>query len=121
MFRNTIGESCLICRLYQNASEVDALKAAVFSVDAPSSPSTGDYYYKITKFTPQVTLMRYSGSAWVDVTDDGTYKHEKTYTWYRRDKDGNALDAGSAFATGKVIFIDGDDVDVKTTFTCEVE
>lgn len=27
---------------------------------------------------------------------------------------------GAAFATGKVIYIDGDDVTVKTTFTCEV-
>jgi len=120
VFRNTVGESCLICRLYQNASEVDALKATVFSVNAPAEPVAGDFYYKITKSTPQVALMRYSGSAWVDVTDDATYKHEKTYTWYRRDKDGNALDSGSAFAIGKVIFIDGDDVDVKTTFTCEV-
>ncbi len=67
-----------------------------------------------------MALMRYSGSAWVDVTADATYKHARTYTWYRRDKDGNALDGGAAFATGKVIYIDGDDVTVKTTFTCEV-
>ena len=37
------------------------------------------------------------------------------------DKDGNPLDNGSAFATGKVIYVDGDDVDVKTVFVCEVE
>ena len=30
-------------------------------------------------------------------------------------------DGGAAFATGKVIFVDGDDVDVKTVFVCEVE
>ena len=65
--------------------------------------------------------MRYSGSAWVDVTADPTYMHTKTYTWYRRDKDGNPLDAGAAFATGKVIYIDGDDVENKTVFVCEVE
>ena len=44
----------------------------------------------------------------------------RTYTWYRLDKDGNALDGGAAFATGKVIYVDGDDVDQQTTFTCEV-
>ena len=44
-----------------------------------------------------------------------------TYKWYRRDKDGNALDSGAVFATGKSVAIDGDDVDIKTTFTCEVE
>jgi hypothetical protein len=66
-------------------------------------------------------LMRYSGSAWVDVTTDATYGHMKTYTWYRRDKDGNPMDGGEAFATGKVIYVDGDDVTVKTVFVCEVE
>ena len=65
--------------------------------------------------------MRYSGSAWEDVTSNASYKHEKTYTWYRRDKDGNPLDSGDAFASGKVIYVDGDDVDVKTVFVCEVE
>ena len=39
----------------------------------------------------------------------------------RRDKDGNPLDNGAAFATGKVIYVDGDDVDNKTVFVCEVE
>ena len=110
---------CLICRIWQNGTETDALKSVTFSATAPSSPATGDFYYKITTTTPQMALMRYSGSAWVDVTADATYKHTRTYTWYRRDKDGNALDGGAAFATGKVIYIDGDDVTVKTTFTCE--
>lgn len=120
VFKNTVGTSCLICRVWQNGAETDALKSVTFSATAPLSPSTGDFYYKITTTTPQVALMRYSGSTWVDVTADATYKHTRTYTWYRRDKDGNALDGGAAFATGKVIYIDGDDVTVKTTFTCEV-
>ena len=94
-------------------------KSVTFSATVPSSPATGDFYYKITTTTPQMALMRYSGSTWVDVTADATYKHTRTYTWYRRDKDGNALDGGATFATGKVIYIDGDDVTVKTTFTCE--
>ena len=65
--------------------------------------------------------MRYSGSAWTDVTTNATYAHVKTYTWYRRDKNGTSLDGGAAFATGKVIYVDGDDVDAKTVFVCEVE
>ena len=36
------------------------------------------------------------------------------------DKNGNALDSSTPFKTGKSIFITGDDVDVKTTFVCEV-
>lgn len=54
----------------------------------------------------------------VEVDADGT---QRTYKWYRRDKDGNALDSGAVFATSKSVVIDGDDVDIKTTFTCEVE
>lgn len=72
VFKNAVGTSVLVCRLFQNGQEVDA---------------------------------------------EGT---EHTYTWYRRDKDGGAMDGGSAFATGKSVSIDGDDVEVKTTFICEV-
>lgn len=73
VFKNGVGSSTLLCRLFQNGTEVDA---------------------------------------------DGT---GHAYKWYRRDKDGNALDNGAVFATGKSVAIDGDDVDIKTTFTCEVE
>ena len=73
VFKNTVGESTLTCRLFQNGVEVDTAG---------------------TQFT---------------------------YKWYRRDKDGNSLDGGAVFATGKSVRVNGDDVDVKTTFTCEVE
>lgn len=119
-FRNGVGSSAMVCRLWQNGAEADALKSAVISETAPSSPVTGQFYYKITPSTPQVALMRWSGSAWVDVTTNPTYAHTKSYTWYRLDKDWNALDGGAAFATGKVIYVDGDDVDVQTTWECEV-
>ena len=121
IFKNTVGQTCLICRLWQNGAEVDPLKSTTYSATAPSSPSTGDFYYKIASDSPVTVLMRYSGSAWVDVTNNADYKHEKTYTWYRRDKDGNPMDNGAAFATGKVIHVDGDDVTVKTVFVCEVQ
>ena len=121
VFKNTVGQTCLICRLWQNGAEVDPLKSTTYSTMAPSSPAAGDYYYKIASNSPTTALMRYSGSAWVDVTTDATYGHEKTYTWYRRDKDGNPMDSGAAFAAGKVIYVDGDDVTVKTVFVCEVE
>ena len=121
VFKNTVGETCLICRLWQNGKEVDPLKSTTYATAAPSAPATGAFYYQITKTTPVTKLMRYTGSKWEDVTSNANYKHEKTYTWYRRDKDGNAMNNGAAFATGKVIFVDGDDVDVKTVFVCEVE
>ena len=74
IFKNTQGQSTLVCRLFQNGVEVDV---------------------------------------------SGTEGY--TYTWYRLDKDGNALNGGAAFATGKTINVNGDHVEVKTTFTCEVE
>lgn len=120
IFKNTVGTTCLICRLWQNGAEVDPLKSTTYSTTAPSSPSAGDYYYQIQSSGATTKLMRYSGSSWVDVTTNTTYKHEKTYTWYRRDKDGNPMDDSTAFATGKVIYVDGDDVTVKTVFVCEV-
>ncbi len=121
VFKNSVGTTCLICRLWQNGAEVDPLKSTTYSATAPSSPATGDFYYKINSGSPTTSLMRYSGSAWTDVTSNATYKHTKTYTWYRRDKDGNPLDNGAAFATGKVIYVDDGDVDIKTVFVCEVE
>lgn len=120
VFQNGVGNSVLACRVWQNGIEVDPLKSTTYSTTNPSSPSTGDFYYKITTNTPVTKLMRYSGSAWVDVTSNATYKHTLTYTWYRLDMDGEPMDSGNAFATGKVIYVDSDDVDGKTTFICEV-
>ena len=126
IFKNAIGETCLICRLWQAGLEVDEQKSVVFSDTAPANPQPGDFYYKIIK-TPSVQhgtrLMRFSelSSQWIDVTEDSPFSHTKTYKWYRRDRNGSPLDNSTVFATGKVIFINGDDVDVKTVFTCEVE
>lgn len=121
VFKNTVGQTCLICRLWQNGQEVDPLKSTTYSKTAPSSPATGDFYYWIQTSGATTKLMRYSGSGWEDVTSDDTYKHEKTYKWYRRDKDGIPMDSGAVFATSKVIYVDGDDVTIKTVFVCEVE
>ena len=45
IFKNTVGQTCLICRLWQNGTEVDPLKSTTYSATAPSSPATGDFYY----------------------------------------------------------------------------
>lgn len=74
IFKNAIGETMLIARLWQNGAEVDALKSTTYSVTAPSSPAVGSFYYKITKSTPQTALMRYSGTAWEDVTANAAYR-----------------------------------------------
>lgn len=40
------------------------------------------------------------------------------YKWYRRDSLGNAKDSAKPYATAKVIYLDKDVVDGKTTFGC---
>ena len=123
VFKNTVGNTYLWCRLWQSGTEID-LKTTTFSDTAPSSPTTGQYYYKknSSASNPACQLMRWSGSAWVDVSSDATYGQEYTYKWYRRNKDGVAIDPPSTpFATSKAIYIDGSHVDVKTVFVCEVE
>lgn len=121
IFKNALGNTYLICRLWQSGAEIDTLRAMRFGAAAPASPATGDFYYRSTSSSPKTTLMRYNGSAWEDVTDSAVYRHEYIYHWYRRDKDGEPMDSGGVFATGKVIHVTDAHVDVKTVFTCEVE
>jgi len=121
VFKNTVGTTHLIARLWQSGAEVDTPKSTVYATTAPSNPNEGDCYWLYSTSSPTCTLMRYNGSSWGDVTSDATYGQKYTYTWYRRDQNGDAMDSGSAFATGKVIYVDGDDVTNKTTFVCEVE
>jgi len=77
--------------------------------------SSGGDVFKNTVGTS--TLMCILWQNGVEVDSDGT---EHTYAWYRLDKDGNEMDDGEAFAEGKTVDIDGDDVDGKTTFVCMV-
>jgi len=119
VFKDGLGESVLICRLFQSGAEVDAMKTSRVSETAPPSPAAGMFWYKVNKTAKTVVLQKYSGSAWANASGADLHKH--AYKWYRLDKDGNALDTSSPFKSGKVIFIDGDDVEIKTTFKCEVE
>lgn len=77
--------------------------------------STGGDVFKNTVGTSTLTCRLFQNGVEVDADGKG-----HTYTWYRRDKDGNAMDGGQAFKTGKSIAVDGSHVDVKTTFVCEV-
>ena len=120
IFKNSKGETVLICRLWQSGVEVDAQKSTVYALaaNAPSGPSAGDFYYQLQASGAVTKLMRYSGSKWEDVTSSANYMHEKTYTWYKRDRDGNS--DGTVFATGKVIHVTDTDVETKAVFVCEV-
>ena len=95
-----------------NQKEVDALKG-IISATAPSNPTTGTFWYAIDHSAKTVTLKKYSGSAWKNATE----KQSLTYTWYKQDKNGNAVTFNK---TGKVIYLSADDIDVLATLQCDV-
>ena len=115
-FKNKLGDSILTCLLYANGAEADALLTENIGTTAPSSPKSGDLWYKVDKSTKTVTLMKYNGSAWVAATENQKY----TYEWYRMDKNGNAMDTSKPFKTGKVIYVNASDVDSKVTFNVQI-
>ena len=95
-----------------NQKEVDEL-LGIISETAPSTPKSGDYWYKVDHSAKSVTLMKYSGAAWAATTD----KQSLTYTWYAQDKDGKEVTFGK---TGKVIYLSATDIDSIMTLQCDV-
>ena len=77
--------------------------------------STGGDVFKNTLGTSTLTCRLFLHGMEVDKAG-----MEHVYKWYRRDKDGTALDDGTPWKTGKFIEVSGGDINVKTIFTCEV-
>ena len=110
--KNNLGGLVPYIIVRTNQQEVDAL-LGIISETAPSSPKSGDFWYKIDHSAKSVTLMKYSGSAWANATE----KQSLTYTWYAQDKDGKEV----AFTkTGKVIYLSAADIDSLLTLQCDV-
>ena len=74
--------------------------------------STGGEIFKNSVGSSVLTCRLFQNGVEVDV--DGT---AYSYTWYKLDKDGESQ---GQFGTGKSVNVDQDDVEVKSTFTCEV-
>lgn len=113
---NGVGIGCIYARVEQNGVEVDLLKSDVFEKTAPTGAAKGDYFYKIDEATKSVTLMKYNGTTWEAATGDDLPTCE--YRWYRRDSLGKPKDSAKPYSTNKVIYVDKDIVDGKTTFGC---
>ena len=60
-----------------NQKEVDALLGNIGET-APSSPKSGDFWYKVDHTAQSVVLMKYDGAEWKNATE----KQALTYTWY---------------------------------------
>lgn len=110
--KNNLGGVVPYIIVRTNQKEVDEL-LGIISETAPSTPKSGDYWYKIDHSAKSVTLMKYSGTAWAATTD----KQSLTYTWYAQDKDGKEVTFGK---TGKVIYLSAADIDSIMTLQCDV-
>lgn len=110
--KNNLGGVVPYIVVRTNQKEVDELKG-IISETAPSTPKSGDYWYKVDHSAKSVTLMKYSGTAWAATTD----KQTLTYTWYAQDKDGKEVTFGK---TGKVIYLSAADIDSIMTLQCDV-
>ncbi len=110
--KNNLGGLVPYVIVRTNQREVDPLLGNI-SETAPSSPTSGDFWYQVDHTAKTVTLMKYNGSAWKSATES----QELTYTWYAQDKDGNAV----AFdKSGKVIYLSAADIDSLMTLQCDV-
>ena len=68
---NTRGNDCywvLYTLVYTDAEEVDPLLGQI-SISAPSSPTSGDYWYAVDETNASVQLKKYNGTSWEDSTD----------------------------------------------------
>lgn len=110
--KNNLGGVVPYVIVRTNQKEVDPLLGPI-SETAPSSPSSGDYWYKIDHDNQTVTLMDYGGNAW----NESPEEQSLTYTWYMQDKDGNNVEFGK---TGKVIYLSAADIDSLVTLQCDV-
>ena len=110
--KNNLGGVIPYVIVRTNRTEVDPLLGNI-SETAPSSPSSGDFWYQVDHTAGTVTLKKYSGSAWADATETQAL----TYTWYAQDKDGNEI---TFDRTGKVIYLSAADIDSIITLQCDV-
>lgn len=110
---NGQGVGALYVIVTRLGEEIDPIKTKVFSETDPTGAANA-YYYKLDKTYKTISLMKFNGSTWVDVTS--TEQYTGNYEWSFRDKDGNVLTtnvpASNATANGnlhnqKVIYIDG--------------
>ncbi len=110
--KNSMGGLVPYVIVRTNRQEVDPLLGSISEVP-PATPASGDFWYQIDHSGKAVTLMKYNGTAWAAATETQTM----TYTWYAQDKDGNPITFNK---TGKVIYVDAEDIDSILTLQCDV-
>ena len=110
--KNNLGGLVPYVIVRTNQKEVDPLLGTI-SETSPSNPASGTFWYKVDHTAKTVTLMKYNGTAWAAATETQSL----TYTWYKQDKDGKAVEFEK---TGKVIYLSAEDIDSIATLQCDV-
>ncbi len=117
IFKNGQGHSILVCKLMANGKEVDSLITDTIVTNLDEAQKvTNAQCYLIDTATGMATLKRWNGTQWIDDVTTQTY----TYNWTAMDSDGEKIESSQFALTGKVIYVDGSDVNTKTTFICDV-
>lgn len=116
-FVNGIAEGAMYVKVYRNGVEIDPLPTEDISKTAPTSPTANQMYFKIDTATNSVKLMKYVSGAWAEQT----YTPTADYTWSYLDKNGEETHPSGMATSGKIIYVDGDFVNVKLTAFCQVE
>lgn len=112
---NATNNDCywvLYTLVYSDTKEVDPLLGPI-SINAPTSPVSGDYWYAVDATNAAVTLKKYNGTSWADSTD----KQSLSYYW-------DIVNDGSATvplgASSKVKVVSCHDFTATATLICEV-
>ena len=110
---NGQGIGALYVIAMKNGVEVDPIKTLVFSTVAPTSASSGDYYYHLNSSNNSVTLKKYNGSSWQNAPSSEL--PTGTYEWTYWDNSGNIITPTGLATTGKVVYIDSSLINKKLT------
>jgi hypothetical protein len=112
---NATNNDCywvLYTLVYSDSEEVDPLLGPI-SVNAPTSPKSGDYWYAVDAANATVTLKKHNGTSWANSTDTQSL----SYYW-------DIINEGSAQvplgASSKVKVVSCHDFTATATLVCEV-
>lgn len=113
---NGVGLGGVYAMVFRNGEEIDKIKSTEFSIENPTTTTTG-YFYKVNEANQSVTLMKYTDGTWKEAPSSD--QPTATYEWYRCDKDGNPLDTSKPYKTGKAIFLNESVVNKKVILKCK--
>lgn len=112
---NATNNDCywvLYTLVYSDTEEVDPLLGPI-SINAPSSPESGDYWYAVDSTNATVTLKKYDGTNWADSTDTQSL----SYYWDMINDGSAQIPLGDS---AKVKVISCHDFTSTATLVCEV-